>query len=126
MEVLMAWCLGGQWMNDRRHGQGRFTSAEDGKTYEGTWRDGMRHGNGRFLIGVGGRFHSTLVCARIGPGDEGQLASGLFLDEGSSWVSGSLFLKDGDTLKGNWENGVLVQPLEFVFSKESHWNDPKY
>lgn len=35
-----------QWLNDRRHGHGKFTCAEDGKTYEGQWRDGMRHGLG--------------------------------------------------------------------------------
>lgn len=35
-------------------------------------------------------------------------------------------MKDGDSLKGTWENGVLVQPLEYSFAKESQWNDPKY
>lgn len=73
-----------QWLNDRRHGQGKFTSAQDGKAYEGQWRDGMRHG------------------------------------------TGVLALRDGDALRAQWENGQLVQCLDFQFVKDSPWHDPKY
>ena len=37
-----------------------------------------------------------------------------------------MILRDGDQLKATWENGVLTQPLEFSFTKESPWNDAKY
>lgn len=41
-------------------------------------------------------------------------------------VPGVMTMRDGDVLKANWENGSLVQPIEYSFAKDSRWNDTNY
>lgn len=40
--------------------------------------------------------------------------------------TGVLSLQGGDSLRAQWENGQLVQCLDFTFTKDSPWLDPKY
>ena len=74
----------GEWVNFKRHGKGKFTSA-DGSVYEGDWVNDKREGLGQQLS-----------------------ADGTFYD--GSWASdlkhgyGSCLLADGTTeLEGYWD-----------------------
>ena len=45
----------GEWKNEKRHGQGTYTSA-DGHKYVGEWRDDLPHGHGTYTFANGDKY----------------------------------------------------------------------
>ena len=59
----------GQWLDDRRHGQGTFFHA-DGSRYEGDWSAGRKEGKGTLYFSNGDRFYGYWQQGAItGPGE---------------------------------------------------------
>ena len=84
-------------------GWGKFTSSETGSVYEGFWKDGVK---------VSAPPH--LRCA--------DLTRPTPLQDGT----GTMFLSNGDSFSGSWEQGVIKGAVVYKFGDKSPWNDPEY
>lgn len=43
----------GDWMDDKRHGNGKYVYYSTDESYEGEWKEGMKHGRGIALYAYG-------------------------------------------------------------------------
>ena len=109
----------GQWLDDRRHGQGTFIHA-DGSRYDGEWasgrkevraprRDVFRRDRIALLIDL----WSPLLIAFLRSADR-------FVHQGK----GVLYFANGDSFTGYWSEGVISGPGMLALHDGSPWNLP--
>jgi len=105
----------GAWRKDFACGHG-ILAYVNGDVYEGEWLNDRRHGQGRFVCQEDGKTY-------VGGWREGRRHGGGLLTLGKE---GKGEEEGGDVLRGQWEQGALVNVVQFCFAKDSPWNDPKY
>ena len=80
----------GEWKDGKMHGKGCLTVREHGAVYDGYFENNEFQGKGTFVY------------------KNGNIFKGNFL-RGKRHGKGHIDMKDGSSLKGVWENGILVQ-----------------
>jgi len=122
----------GKGWNGLRHGQGTFTWAADGNTYEGEWKLNQRDGRGKETSANGDSYDGEFVKnERHGRGKFTWAADGNTYDgfwNSNNWEGeGVLTYKDGDCYTGNWKGGKKHGKGTYKHadgsSREEYWED---
>jgi len=114
----------GQWLNNKRHGQGSMTYY-DGSVYTGNWFNNQRYGQGSMSFGNGERYEGNWIYDKMaGQGTysykNGSNYTGAFHDNAPNG-QGVFNLKSGDTYTGYVQNGVITGSGTMVFSNQDKY-----
>ena len=111
----------GKWQNNKKHGHGRYTY-KNGSIYDGEWRNNKKHGSGRYT-----RTDNSVYVGewknnkRNGHGTY-TYANGSFYD--GEWKNdkkhghGTYTDADGSVYNGEWQNGKQLEEFEIAFDSE--------
>lgn len=100
-ELDGSWTYDGFWMNNKKHGQGTYTSADGGK-YEGSWVDDMMHGHGVFCFANGRRYEGNWK-------------------DGKEDGDGVCTYADGESYQGSWKNGKKHGKGVYTYADGGCW-----
>lgn len=81
----------GEWMNDLKHGKGRYEAVKSGMLYDGDWKNGKRDGYGVLSKKSGDRYMKEYTGSWV---------------SGKKQGSGTQFYKSGDRYEGEWFEGL--------------------
>jgi len=110
----------GEWLNEKKHGQGKYMFSDGEEWYDGEWENNQIHGNGIYKYADGNMYIGQFIN-----GYEDGIGKMIFKDgnifeggwyKGKTSGYGKIIYSNGDIFEGSFTNNIKYGYGETIYS----------